>query len=84
MSFFINLTHHKVMIFKAVFIMLWYYLPGHSQYSSPTGSTSLPTRSTRLFTRSTRLSTVVLVCPFVVSVCPVVVLVVLSVDSFYH
>ena len=56
MSFFINLTHHKVMIFKAVFIMLWYYLPGHSQYSSPTGSTSLLTRSTCLFTRSTRLS----------------------------
>ena len=57
MSFFINLTHHKVKIFKVVFIMLCYYLPGHSPYSSPTGSTSLPTLSTRLFTRSTRLST---------------------------
>ena len=37
--------------------MLSYYLPGHSQYSSPTRSTRLPTRSTRLSTRSTHLST---------------------------
>ena len=60
-SFFINLTHRKVkmniQILKVIFIMLWYYLPGHSQCSSPTRSTRLPTRSTRLFTRSTRLST---------------------------
>ena len=37
--------------------MLWYYLPGHSLYSSPTRSNRLPTRSTRLPTRSTPLST---------------------------
>ena len=37
--------------------MLWYYLPGHSKYSSPTRSTYLSTRSTCLSTRCTRLST---------------------------
>ena len=62
--------------------MLSYYLPGHSQYSSPTRSTRLPTRSTRLSTRSTHLSTRIPVCPFVENICPLVVLAGLSVGLF--
>ena len=65
------------------YIMLWYYLPGNLQYSSPTRSARLPTASTRLSSLVVLFSTLVeFVCPLVVSVCPLVVILVLFVGLF--